>query len=107
SGGEVVSGFPTGASNEQHGFRVNVSDQGRLRFSIINRNAASSFAASSALTTVADGSWHHVAVVRRGDGVEMYVDGISVEVNTAVKGSQALDINGVSALMIGAFVPTG
>lgn len=107
SGGEVVSGFPTGGNNEQHGFRVNVSDQGRLRFSIVNGNAASSFAASSALTNVADGSWHHVAVVRRGEGVEMFVDGISVEVNTAVKGSQALDINGVSAMMIGAFVPAG
>ena len=107
SGGEIVSGFPTGASNEQHGFRVNVSDQGRLRFSIVNRNASNSFAASSALTNVADGSWHHVAVVRRGEGVEMYVDGISVEVNTAVKGLQALDINGVSAMLIGAFMPSG
>lgn len=102
-GGEVVSAFPSGAGNEAHGFRLNVSDQGRLRFAIMNRNASSSFAASSALTNVADGSWHHIAAVRRGQGVEVYVDGISVEVNTAVKGSQALDINNVNALMIGAF----
>jgi outer membrane protein assembly factor BamB len=107
TGGEVMSGFPTATGNEHHGFRVNVTDQGRLRFAVINRNADSSFAAVSTLTNLADGSWHHVAVVRRGDGVEMYVDGISAEVQTAVKGSKPLDINGKSELTIGAFVPGG
>jgi len=57
------------------------------------------------MTEVADGSWHHLAVVRRGEGVEMYVDGISVEVNTASKGHQALDIRGKNSLTFGAFVP--
>jgi outer membrane protein assembly factor BamB len=105
SGGEIISGFPTMSGNEQHGFRVNVSEQGRVRFAIINKDASSSFAASSALTNVADGSWHHVAVVRRGASVEAYVDGISVEVNTDLRGSNTLDISGKNALNLGAFVP--
>src|SRR5690349_184203 len=105
SGGEIVSGFPTVAGNEHHGFRVNVSEQGRIRFAIVNKSADSSFAASSALTNVADGSWHHVAVVRRGANVETYVDGISVEVNTDLRGAGELNISGKNALNLGAFVP--
>lgn len=104
-GGEVLSGFPTSSGQEHHGFRVNVNEQGRLRFAVINKDASSSFAASSVRTNVADGSWHHVAVVRRGQGVEMYVDGISVEVETALKGSTALGISGKTSLTFGAFVP--
>ena len=103
-GGEIVSGFPTVAGNEHHGFRLNVSEQGRVRFAIINKSAQSSFAASSALTNVADGSWHHVAVVRRGANVEAYVDGISVEVNTDLRGPGELEVSGKNALTLGAFV---
>ena len=103
-GGEIVSGFPTVAGNEHHGFRLNVSEQGRVRFAIINKSAQSSFAASSALTNVADGSWHHVAVVRRGANVEAYVDGISVEVNTDLRGPGELTVSGKNALTLGAFV---
>jgi len=105
SGGEIISGFPTANGNEHHGFRLNVSEQGRVRFAVINKTATSSFAASSALTNVADGSWHHVAVVRRGASVETYVDGISVEVNTDLRGAGVLDITGNNALNLGAFVP--
>lgn len=105
SGGEIVSGFPTATDSEHHGFRLNVSDQGRVRFAIINKSASSSFAASSAMTNVADGSWHHVAVVRRGETVETYVDGISVEVFTDVRGPGDLKVSGNNALNIGAFVP--
>jgi outer membrane protein assembly factor BamB len=103
-GGEIVSGFPTVAGNEHHGFRLNVSEQGRVRFAIINKSAQSSFAASSAMTNVVDGSWHHVAVVRRGANVEAYVDGISVEVNTELRGPGELDVSGKNALTLGAFV---
>jgi outer membrane protein assembly factor BamB len=104
-GGEVVSGFPTTAGAQNHGFRLNITDQGRVRFSILNSEASSSFAAITVLTDVADGSWHHVAVVRRGTGVEMYVDGVSVEVNTATNGTIARNITGNIALTFGAFVP--
>jgi len=104
TGGEIVSGFPTVAGNEHHGFRLNVSEQGRVRFAIINKSAQSSFAASSALTNVADGSWHHVAVVRRGANIETYVDGISVEVNTDLRGPGELVVSGKNALNLGAFV---
>lgn len=105
SGGEIVSGFPTAAGNEHHGFRLNVSDQGRIRFAIVNKSASSTFAASSAMTTVADGSWHHVAVVRRGETVETYVDGISVEVFTEQRGPGDLKVSGKNELTIGAFIP--
>ncbi|HEU5131951.1 MAG TPA: LamG-like jellyroll fold domain-containing protein, partial [Pyrinomonadaceae bacterium] len=105
TGGEVVSAFPGATGNENHGFRINVTDQGRLRFAVINRNADSSFAAVSAVTNLADGSWHHIAVVRHGDGVEMFVDGVSTEVHTANKGSKPLDINGKCELTIGGFIP--
>ena len=104
-GGEVVSGFPTTAGAQHHGFRVNVTDQGRVRFSILNSDASSSFAAITVLTDVADGAWHHVAVVRRGAAVEMYVDGVSVEVNTATNGTALRTISGNIALNFGAFVP--
>ena len=104
-GGEIVSGFPTTAGTQNYGFRMNITDQGRVRFSILNSDASSSFAAISVLTDVADGQWHHIAVVRRGAGVEMYVDGISVEVNSANKGTTALKIAGNIALTFGAFVP--
>ncbi len=104
-GGEVVSGFPTTAGSQHHGFRVNVTDQGRVRFSILNSDASSSFAAITVLTDVTDGSWHHVAVVRRGATVEMYVDAVSAEVNTATNGTMARNITGNIALTFGAFVP--
>ena len=104
-GGELVSGFPATTDDEHHGFRVNVTDQGRLRFAVINKTAANSFAAVSPSTNVADGSWHHVAVVRRGDGVEMYLDGVSLAIDSARKGAAALNIGGKTSLTFGAFVP--
>ena len=104
-GGEIVSGFPAVADNEHHGFRFNVTDQGRLRFSVINKTAANSFAAVGPATNAADGYWHHVAVVRRGDGVEMYLDGVSLALDSARKGAAALDIGGKNSLSFGAFAP--
>ncbi len=104
-GGELVSGFPTLTGDKYHGFRVNVIPQGRIRFSVINKTAANSFAAVSPATNVADGYWHHVAVVRHNDAVEMYLDGVSLEVNSARKGVAALDIGGNTLLTFGAFVP--
>lgn len=104
-GGELVSGFPTLADEKYHGFRVNVTPQGRIRFSVINKTAANSFAAISPATNVADGYWHHVAVVRHGDAVEMYLDGVSLEVSDARKGAAALDIGGNNLLAFGAFIP--
>lgn len=106
-GGEIISGSPTLDGDEHHGFRVNVNDQGRVRFAVLSKDGHNSFAACSALTNVADGSWHHLAVVRRDAGVEMYVDGISVETFTANSGSAPLNITGNNALTFGAFVPDG
>jgi outer membrane protein assembly factor BamB len=104
-GGEIISGFPTVADDKYHGFRINVTPQGRLRFSVINRTAANSFASISPNTDVADGYWHHVAVVRHNDAVEMYLDGVSLELDNARKGVAALDIGGNNVLTFGAFVP--
>lgn len=104
-GGDIVSGFPSIDDDQHHGFRVNVTPHGRIRFSVINKTAANSFAAISPATNVCDGDWHHVAVVRRSDSVEMYLDGVSVEINSARKGAAALDIGGNNSLTFGAFVP--
>ena len=104
-GGEVISGFPTLADDKYHGFRVNITPEGRIRFSVINKTAANSFAAVGPATNAADGYWHHVAVVRHNDAVEMYLDGVSLEVNSARKGVAALDIGGKTSLTFGAFVP--
>lgn len=104
-GGELVSGFPTLADDVFHGFRVNVTPAGRIRFSVLNKTAANSFAAVSPATNVADGYWHHVAVVRHNDAVEMYLDGVSLEVDSARKGVAALNIGGNTQLTFGAFNP--
>src|SRR6185369_6878935 len=70
-----------------------------------NKTAANSFAAVSPATNVADGYWHHVAVVRRNDAVEMYLDGVSLNVDSACKGVAALNIGGNTVLTVGAFKP--
>src|SRR6185369_2852432 len=97
-GGDLVSGFPTLTDEKYHGFRVNITPAGRIRFSVINKTAANSFAAVSPATNVADGYWHHVAVVRRNDAVEMYLDGVSLNVDSARKGAAALNIGGNTVL---------
>ena len=103
--GEIASSFPTARGNESHNFRINVTDQGRIRFAISNEDGSNSFFGLSALTNCSDGSWHHVAVVRRAAAVEIYVDGTSVEVDKSRNGSRALDISGKNALTFGAFMP--
>ena len=103
-GGEIASSFPTVAGNDTHSFRINVTDQGRIRFAISNNDGNNSLLGLSALTNCADGSWHHVAVVRRTGVMEVYVDGTSVEVDKSRKGTKALDISGKNALSFGAFM---
>ncbi|HEX5876616.1 MAG TPA: LamG-like jellyroll fold domain-containing protein, partial [Pyrinomonadaceae bacterium] len=102
--GEIASSFPTVPGNEAHNFRLNVTDQGRIRVGISNGDGSNSLLALSSLTNCCDGSWHHVAFVRRAGVVEVYVDGTSVEVNKERKGTKALDISGKTSLTFGAFV---
>ncbi len=43
---------------------------------------------------IANGSWHHIAVVRNGSRIDLYVDGVS-EANTTYSGTIANDSTGV------------
>ncbi len=102
-GGEILSGCPTDGEPGKHGFRLNVTGQGEIRFAVTN-SVDNIFASHTSPTRLADGAWRHLALVRRGNSVEVYVDGVSQKVHTLRNGEAPLSIGGASALTIGACV---
>jgi hypothetical protein len=101
-GGELISSSLT--KDSTHAFRINLTDHGQIQFAVMNKGMKNKFAARSAPTSALDGNWHHIAVVRHQESVDIFVDGVSHKVYSSRAGDAPLNIDGNSKLTIGAFI---
>ncbi len=101
-GGEIVSSHTTERDSAEHGFRLNLGENGELRVAVINERAKRMHAGRTRPTRANDGEWHHVALIRRDRTLLALLDGKSLEVFFKKEGEPGLSIGGKSALTIGA-----
>lgn len=76
-GGCILSGM----SETGNTFLMSLDEDGSICFAVMGSNKIDSDAAVSTKTWAVDGFWHHLAVIRKGMYVVMYLDGISIPVN--------------------------
>jgi outer membrane protein assembly factor BamB len=98
-GGEILCGYPTDGKPTDAGFRLNLSDQGELRFAVIDLQGANQDLHKGLPTGAADGFWHHIAAVRRNGDVSFFVDGVAASpLSRLVRDQQATHANGYPLL---------
>lgn len=102
SGGEIVSVYPKDVSG--HGFRFNIAPNGQLRFAVTRSNGGVLNYGRTNSTSVADGEWHHVALVRRDGEFIILLDGRSVPVLLPPTDPGTVSIGGSCNMTIGAFM---
>lgn len=80
-------------------YTLNIDSKGRLLFLQHDGKKAASVRTAK---QVSDGTWHHVAVLRKDDTVKIYIDGVL----EGEKADMGLSLNGNIPLTIGAQVTT-
>src|SRR6185437_3155462 len=73
---------------------------------IATDNGSGYFQALTGPTAASDGRWHHVAAVRQGAGLQVYVDGLPVSATTSGNAAPPLDIGDSLPLSIGTTAQT-
>lgn len=104
-GGEIVSSYPT-RDPDGHGFRLNVTPDGRIGVAITNGNGSAAARGRTRRTNAADGEWHHIALIRREGTFAVLLDGLSLEVLLPAAEAEIVAVGGGCALTIGAYVST-
>ncbi|PXX42509.1 LamG-like jellyroll fold domain-containing protein [Undibacterium pigrum] len=105
-GGEIVSSHVTEADSKEHGFRLNLGENGELRVAIVDATAKRVHAGRTRETHANDGEWHHIALIRRDQTLLALLDGKSLDVFFRDDSQAGLSIGGKSALTIGAARPS-
>lgn len=103
-GGEIVSSYPTAGGASDHGFRLNLSLDGRFRVAILNESQQVVNAGRTLPTQACDGAWHHVAFMRREGVFVVLLDGRALTVRFPDAATLPLSIGGRNGLTIGAYV---
>lgn len=104
-GGEIVSSYPT-RDPDGHGFRLNVTPDGRIGVAITNGNGSAAARGRTRRTNATDGEWHHIALIRREGTFAVLLDGLSLEVLLPATEAESVAVGGGCALTIGAYVST-
>ncbi|HYD99621.1 MAG TPA: LamG-like jellyroll fold domain-containing protein [Alphaproteobacteria bacterium] len=99
SGGTVVARKGTEGGPGNGGFLLVVRPDGTLKFA--TDNGFGFFEADSVPVAVIDGVWHHVAAVRQGATITIYVDGEPVQATYRGNAGPPLDVNNGLRLTIG------
>lgn len=102
-GGEIVSSHPTAGGEQDHGFRMNMTQRGEICVAVFEGNRRVSNRGKTRPTHAADGEWHHVALLRRDGEFVVLVDGLSLQVFMPAAPAGTLSIGGCNALAIGAY----
>ena len=99
-GGPVVTSM--GATvMEGAGWGLFLNDDATLRFDTFDANGNYFNATSLESTTAYDGSWHHVAVVRRAQGIQLFFDGVPLTPIMALNTGSAVDVTSNLGLTVG------
>ena len=102
-GGEIVSSYPTKGAPTDHGFRLNLTADGRLRVAVVNSTKQTLNVAQTLPTGAADGQWHHVAFLRRTGAFVVLLDGQGLPMRLPDVTQPITSIGGNSGLTIGAY----
>ncbi len=87
-------------SADKSGWSILLAPNGTLTFSI---SGSSGFqVVTSGPTKAFDGEWHHIAVVRRGMEVVIYLDDCPLRVTSRESSTNAVNLSGPSSIVIGA-----
>jgi hypothetical protein len=99
SGGTIVGRKSTEGGAGAGGFLLVADPAGKLKFATDDGSTFAEF--DSAACSVCDGVWHHVAGVRQGTSIQIFLDGILLP--GAMRGSAgtALNVNNTLPLTIG------
>jgi YD repeat-containing protein len=99
--GTLVSRKGTaGGTANSGGFLVVVKANGAIKFA--TDNGFGFYEVDTAATKVNDGAWHHVAAVRQGATLIVYLDGMAVQATPSGTATPPLNVNNGLALTIGA-----
>lgn len=98
--GTIISRKSTEGMAGNGGFLLVLKPDGSIKFA--TDNGTGFFEADSAATSVLDGQWHHVAAVRQGAVLAIYLDGSMVPSATRGNATPPLNVNSSMRLLIGA-----
>ncbi|MFK7934684.1 MAG: LamG-like jellyroll fold domain-containing protein [Saprospiraceae bacterium] len=79
-------------------FDLTIFSNGNLQWENISDDNCSDVTFLVSTLPVNDGKWHHIALVRQGDQIMMYIDGF---LNVMQSGLPIIDLNNTHALQIG------
>ena len=116
TGGVVLAQSPTTIRGE-NGFRLDIASsptnpgcsdygEGRIQFSISAFDASLPVLVQTATSTVSDGYWHHVAVVRTRGEIAIFLDGVSQPVEAVFYDKTAAVGNALQNVTVGAYLPS-
>jgi len=102
---QYLAGFGDPALSNNFGWSFYYDASKLLRFNYQNSGGTSA-AAVTAATTIMDGAWHHIAGVRNGSLMKVYIDGVDA---TSVSSSAAGSMRGSGSyqLYVGLFPTSG
>ena len=98
--GAIISRKGSSGGPGNGGFLVVIRPDGSIKFA--TDNGFDFFEIDTVATNVNDGSWHHVAAVRQGPSLTLYLDGLVLSATSRGSGSPPLDVNNSLPLTIGA-----
>ena len=78
------NGFRLAIVSQPDGIMAEQFGEGRVQFTIGDPKGNVLLFAQSMPTQVADGAWHHVTVVRKGNSIAIFVDGVSQPVTEMI-----------------------
>lgn len=99
SGGTIVGKKVSAGGPGNGGFLLVARPDGTIKFA--TDNGAGFFEVVSAGTSVCDGIWHHVAAVRQGAAIALYLDGQPLSVTPRGNATPPLDVSSGCRLTIG------
>lgn len=97
--GTVVSRKPSPGGSGNGGFLLVIRNDGSIK--LVTDNGFGLFEAVSVPTEVLNGEWHHIAGVRRGAGLQIYLDGNLLAAHTNGNATPPVNVNNSLRLMIG------
>lgn len=104
-GGELISSFATQDGPNSHGFRLNLTSDGRFQVAVLNAAMDNLNVGRTLRTGACDGAWHHVAFMRRNGVFVVLLDGQALQVRLPATLAALNAIGGCTRLTLGAYRP--